>query len=47
MQLTPKWPNYIGVIASGAVFQAEKGACPERSRRDLPLNRPIAQAKVH
>ena len=47
MRFEPTPPNYIGVIASGAVFQAERGACPERSRRDLPLNRPIAKAKVH
>src|ERR1700683_3831042 len=26
------------VILSGAAFQAERRACPERSRRDLPLN---------
>jgi hypothetical protein len=35
------------VILSGAVFQAERRACPERSRRDLPLHRRNAQAKVH
>jgi len=28
-----------GVIRSVAAFQAERRACPERSRRDLPLNR--------
>jgi ATP synthase I subunit len=36
-----------GVILSGAAFQAERRACPERSRRDLPLNRRRAPAKRH
>jgi hypothetical protein len=45
MRFEPTPPNYIGVIASGAVFQAEKGACPERSRRDLTLNRPSRKPK--
>jgi hypothetical protein len=33
------------VIPSGAVLQAERGACPEQAKRvewDLPLIRPIA-----
>src|SRR5271166_821926 len=35
------------VILSVAVCQAERKACPERSRRDLLLNRPGAPAKLH
>ena len=37
----------VGVILSVAAFQAERRACPERSRRDLRLDRPGAYAKLH
>jgi len=33
-------------ILNAAVLQADWRACPERNRRDLPLNRPNAQAKL-
>jgi hypothetical protein len=39
------WLNRI-VIPSGAVLQAKWGACPERSRRDLPLLWLGAKAKL-
>jgi|GEM_PF-3877791 hypothetical protein len=34
-------------ILSAAAFPAERRACPERSRRDLRLNRPNVYAKLH
>jgi len=34
------------VILRGAVFQAERRACPERSRRDLPLWSHVARARA-
>jgi hypothetical protein len=37
---------YVGRHPSGAVLQAKRGACPERSRRDLARINSIGKKRI-